>query len=67
MNPNSPNAWPDLKETEAAAQALGLQLTILKASTASEIDAAFTSFSGNNGPPPSSCWPMGSFAISLSS
>ena len=41
MNPNSPNAWPDLSETQAAALALGLQLIVVKASTASEIDAAF--------------------------
>ncbi len=41
MNPNSPNAWPDLKETQAAAQKLGLELIVLKASTESEIDAAF--------------------------
>jgi ABC-type uncharacterized transport system substrate-binding protein len=41
MNPNSANAWPDLDETQAAARALGLQLVVLKASTESEIDAAF--------------------------
>jgi putative ABC transport system substrate-binding protein len=41
MNPSSPNAWPDLSETQAAALALGLQLIVVKASTASEIDAAF--------------------------
>jgi ABC-type uncharacterized transport system substrate-binding protein len=43
MNPNSANAWPDLNETQAAARALGLQLIVLKASTESEIDAAFAS------------------------
>jgi putative ABC transport system substrate-binding protein len=41
MNPNNPIAWPDLSETQAAALALGLQLIVVKASTASEIDAAF--------------------------
>src|SRR5262249_28277476 len=41
MNPNNPIAWPDLNETQAAALALGLQLIVVKASTASEIDAAF--------------------------
>src|SRR5262245_16568071 len=44
MNPNSPNAWPDLEETEAAARALGLHLAVLKASTEGEIDTAFASF-----------------------
>ena len=43
MNPKTPNALPDLKETETAAQKLGLQLVILKASTEVEIDAAFAS------------------------
>ncbi len=43
MNPKTPNAWPDLRETQAAAQKLGLQLVILDASTESEIDAAFAS------------------------
>jgi len=43
MNPNTPNAWPDLEETEAAARALGLHLGVLKASTEGEIDTAFAS------------------------
>jgi putative ABC transport system substrate-binding protein len=43
MNPKTPNAWPDLKETQVAAKALGLQLVILEASTEGEIDAAFAS------------------------
>ena len=41
MNPNSASAWPDLNETQAAARALGLQLIVMRASTESEIDAAF--------------------------
>jgi putative ABC transport system substrate-binding protein len=44
MNPRTQNAWPDLKETEAAAQKLGLRLLTLEASTEGEIDAAFASF-----------------------
>jgi len=44
MNPKSVNAWPDLKETQAAAQALGLELAVREASTESEIDAAFAGF-----------------------
>ena len=41
INPNSPNVWPDLEETHAAAKERGLQLIVLKASTAFEIEAAF--------------------------
>jgi putative ABC transport system substrate-binding protein len=44
MNPNSANAWPDLRETEAAAHALGLPLVVVYASTEGEIDDAFASF-----------------------
>jgi putative ABC transport system substrate-binding protein len=43
INPNSPNVWPDLEETQAAAKRRGLQLIMLKASTAVEIEAAFAS------------------------
>jgi putative ABC transport system substrate-binding protein len=43
MNPNSANAWPDLKETQAAAQVLGLQLILFNATTEREIDIAFVS------------------------
>jgi putative tryptophan/tyrosine transport system substrate-binding protein len=41
LNPKTPNAWPDLKETETAARALGLELKIFNASTEHEIDMAF--------------------------
>ena len=41
MNPKSANAWPDLKETEAAAKALGLTLKVFNASTEQEIETAF--------------------------
>lgn len=40
-NPKSANAWPDLKETEAAARALELELKVFNASTEFEIDTAF--------------------------
>jgi putative ABC transport system substrate-binding protein len=43
MNPNSPNADPQAKELQRAAQILGLQVQILSASTEGEIGAAFTS------------------------
>jgi len=41
VNPNSPTAEPVSKEMEETAQTLGLEVRILKASTESEIDAAF--------------------------
>jgi putative ABC transport system substrate-binding protein len=41
MNPRSSNAWPDLRESEAAARALGLQFVVVNASSEREIDAAF--------------------------
>lgn len=44
MNPKTANAWPDLKETKTAAQALGLELVVWEASTESEIEAAFAGF-----------------------
>jgi putative ABC transport system substrate-binding protein len=44
MNPKSANAWPDLKETQIAAQRLGLELVIREASSEGEIEAAFASF-----------------------
>ena len=43
MNPNSPNAERIVRDVQQAAQAKGVQLPILKASTETEIDAAFTS------------------------
>ena len=41
INPNNSNAGPDLSETQDAARKLGLQLSVLNASTPREIDAAF--------------------------
>jgi len=41
VNPTNQNAAVDTKEAEAAARALGLELQILKASNAREIDDAF--------------------------
>src|SRR5207249_11567955 len=43
VNPNSPNAERVMRDVQEAARAKGVQLPILKASTESEIDAAFTS------------------------
>ena len=41
VNPKYPSAGSETRETQAAAQAIGLNLIILNASTESEIDAAF--------------------------
>ena len=43
VNPNNPAFEPVMKAVQEAARAKGVQLHILKASTESEIDAAFTS------------------------
>jgi putative tryptophan/tyrosine transport system substrate-binding protein len=45
-NPLSPDAPPEIREVQAAAQANGLQLRMLNASTPGEIEAAFASLSG---------------------
>jgi putative ABC transport system substrate-binding protein len=44
LNPTNPLADPDEREATRAAQALGLQLNILKASSEGDIDKAFTTF-----------------------
>ena len=41
VNPNSPEAEPEIREAQEAARAKGVQLPILKAGSESEIDAAF--------------------------
>jgi putative tryptophan/tyrosine transport system substrate-binding protein len=43
VNPNNPVPEPVMRDVQEAARAKGLQLHILKASTAGEIDAAFAS------------------------
>ena len=43
LNPNSPNAGRMMREVQEAVRAKGVELQILKASTESEIDAAFDS------------------------
>src|SRR5262245_1217036 len=40
-NPTSPDAVPEIRDVQAAAQAMGLELRIFNATTPSEIDAAF--------------------------
>jgi len=44
INPNNPGADNMLKELDAAAHAMGLQIQVLSTSTSREIDAAFTTF-----------------------
>jgi putative ABC transport system substrate-binding protein len=44
VNPNSPTAEPSIRGAREAARAKGVQLSILKASTETEIDAAFATF-----------------------
>jgi putative ABC transport system substrate-binding protein len=41
VNPFSPDAPPEIRDVQAAARANGLQLRLLNASTAAELDAAF--------------------------
>ena len=45
-NPLSPDAVPEIREVQAAAQASGLGLRMLSASTPGELDAAFVSLAG---------------------
>jgi ABC-type uncharacterized transport system substrate-binding protein len=44
-NPLSPDAAPEIRDVQASAQANGLQLKMLTASTPSELNSAFTSLS----------------------
>jgi putative ABC transport system substrate-binding protein len=41
VNPNNPNAGPDTKDLQAAAEALGRRLEVLPASSEREIETAF--------------------------
>jgi putative tryptophan/tyrosine transport system substrate-binding protein len=43
VNPTSPDAVPEIRDAEAAAQANGLQIKMLNASNASELDVVFGS------------------------
>jgi putative ABC transport system substrate-binding protein len=44
-NPTRPSFQSEVKEAQQAAQALGVKLTVLNASTEAEVDAAFAEFS----------------------
>ena len=43
-NPISPDTVPEIRDVQAAAQAMGLELRVVNASTPSELDAAFMAF-----------------------
>jgi putative tryptophan/tyrosine transport system substrate-binding protein len=45
VNPNNPNAEPDSRNLQAAAQALGRRIEVLKAASESDLDAAFAAIS----------------------
>ena len=44
VNPTNPNAETIVRDVEAAARAMGLQIQVHKAGTIGEIDAAFATF-----------------------
>jgi putative ABC transport system substrate-binding protein len=44
VNPTNPNSEPTLKELEAAARSLGVELLVLRASAERDLDAIFTSW-----------------------
>jgi putative ABC transport system substrate-binding protein len=44
VNPTNPSSQSELKDVQAAAETLGVELTVLKASNEREIDAAFDGF-----------------------
>jgi len=45
VNPTNPNAEPEIKELEAAARTIGLQLMVVRASDPSDLEAAFRTMS----------------------
>ena len=49
VNPNNPNAGPDTKDLQVAAQALGRRLEVLPASSEREIETAFAAIAGRVG------------------
>ena len=44
VDPNNPNAEPDTKDAQVAADALGRKLLVVKAAAESELDAAFATW-----------------------
>jgi ABC-type uncharacterized transport system substrate-binding protein len=47
VNPNNPNAEPQIKDTSAAVASFGLQLNLLTASTERNLEAAFATLMGH--------------------
>jgi putative ABC transport system substrate-binding protein len=47
VNPNTPDAVPEIREVQAAAQVNGFQITTLNATTVSDLDEAFKVLAGN--------------------
>ena len=67
VNPaNAAGSATTLREVEAAARTIGLQIQNLKASTSQEIDAAFAELSRASGPTPSPFVPTPSSAAAVS-
>src|SRR5262245_60496480 len=57
VNPNFPGTETQLRDVEAAAHVLGLQLIVLRADSAREIDTAFATITQRAGADSSSHWP----------
>jgi len=47
VNPNTPDAVPEIRDVEAAAQANGFHITTVNGTTAAELDEAFKVLAGN--------------------
>lgn len=47
VNPNTPDAVPEIREVQAAAQVNGFQITTLNATTVADLDEAFKVLAGN--------------------
>ena len=46
VNPPSPDAPPEIRDVQVAAQTKGLQLRVFNASTVAELDTPFTAIEG---------------------
>src|SRR5262245_24119715 len=48
VNPKNPNAEPQIRDTQSAVAAVGLQLKVLRAGSKDDLDAAFASLNGSS-------------------
>src|SRR5262249_18442468 len=48
VNPKNPNAEPQIRDTQSAVAAVGLQLTVLRADSKDDLDAVFASLNRSN-------------------